>query len=201
MVWDLYTDHENQKRDFLYRIDTVRGRPVIYSVSQRRPVYLGNIWSVETKEYNPVIYDGQSLWFALRANPVRTRWTLPDGEGKRHHKRHDVVMDAKRALRSGEGSQASGIRMAELVQAEGVRWIREKGEKFGFTVDERHVIAGGYRQHRFLQGSKNRQVSLSTIDFSGLLTVTDAQRFRYALMNGIGPAKGFGCGMMMIKPA
>jgi len=198
MVWDLFADPEHQDRDFLYRVDTVNGRPVIYSVSHRSPVYMGNLWSVETKEYHPVLFNGQRLSFALRANPIRTRSTDSDENGKRIQKRHDVVMDAKWALR--QGGSTNSIRVADLVQNEGFRWLHDKGTKHGFEVESHQVIAGSYRQHSFYQGTKNRLVSLSTIDFNGVLEVTDTNLFRNALMNGIGPAKGFGCGMMMVKP-
>ena len=201
MVWDLYADSEKRSRDFLYRVDNVRGKPVIYSVSQRKPVYMGNVWSVETKEYNPVIFKGQWLTFTLRANPIRTRWTNPNEKGERTHKRHDIVMDAKWVIRAGRGSLPVQLRIVDLVQIEGARWLQEKGSKQGFQVDSNQVLCGAYRQHSFHQGAKKRQVSISTIDFNGLLEVTDPLLFRSALMNGIGPAKGFGCGMLMVKPA
>ncbi|MDI6899525.1 MAG: type I-E CRISPR-associated protein Cas6/Cse3/CasE [Methanolinea sp.] len=201
MVWDLYSDGEMRTRDFLYRVDYVRNRPAIYSVSRRKPVYNGSIWAIETKEYNPVLFSGQRLWFSLRANPVRTRWTPPDQEGRRFHRRHDVVMDAKRIIRGSQDPCGTVVRIADLVQQEGVRWLKERAGKYGFSVDEERVIAGAYRQISFLQGEKNRNVQISTIDFSGTLKVTDPELFRKALAEGIGPAKGFGCGMMMIKPA
>jgi len=201
MVWDLYSDGETRERDFLYRVDYARNRPVIYSVSRRRPVYTGSLWAVETKEYNPVLYGGQRLWFSLRANPVRTRWTPPDKEGRRFHRRHDVVMDAKRLIRASRDSAGKAVRTADLVQQEGVRWLKERCGKYGFSVGEERVIAEAYRQLRFFKNGKNREVLISTVDFSGILEVTDPDLFRKALLEGIGPAKGFGCGMMMIKPA
>ena len=200
MIWDLFADSENRARDFLFRVDTTQGRPVIYIVSQRRPVYQGDVWTIETKDYDPVIFPGQKLAFSLRANPVRTRWTEPGEDGRRVQKRHDVVMDAKRAIRKGNESASATFRMSDLVQVEGVRWLQERGKKNGFTVEGNQVIAGGYRTQSFPQGSKNRMVSISTIDFSGLLTVDDPDPFQSALVKGIGPAKGFGCGMLMVKP-
>lgn len=201
MIWDLYSDGETRTRDFLYRVDLIRKRPVIYSVSQRRPVYTGSLWSVETKEFNPVLYRGQRLWFSLRANPVRTRWTPPDEKGLRFHRRHDVVMDAKRLINARQDTSGRTVRMTDLVQHEGVKWLKERVGKHGFLVEEERVIAGAYRQLRFFQGQKNREVQISMIDFSGILEVTDPVLFKRALAEGIGPAKGFGCGMMMIRPA
>jgi len=46
---------------------------------------------------------------------------------------------------------------------------------------------------------KQGRITFSTLDFSGILGVTDPGQFRNTLFNGIGPAKGFGCGLMMVK--
>ena len=37
--------------------------------------------------------------------------------------------------------------------------------------------------------------------FDGSLTVTDPEKLRHALSNGIGRAKGYGCGMLTLAPA
>ena len=42
-------------------------------------------------------------------------------------------------------------------------------------------------------------ICFSTLDFSGLLTVADPEKFLSTLYGGIGPAKGFGCGLLLIK--
>ncbi|MBU4427334.1 MAG: type I-E CRISPR-associated protein Cas6/Cse3/CasE, partial [Proteobacteria bacterium] len=41
--------------------------------------------------------------------------------------------------------------------------------------------------------------TLRTLDFEGKLKIVDADRFKKSLFNGIGSAKAFGCGMMMVK--
>ncbi|MBE0437199.1 MAG: type I-E CRISPR-associated protein Cas6/Cse3/CasE, partial [Methylomicrobium sp.] len=63
------------------------------------------------------------------------------------------------------------------------------------------IRVDGYRQHRFLKRKGNKQVSLSTLEFNGLLTVTDPNLFIKTLYTGIGPAKGFGCGLMLVRRA
>jgi len=45
------------------------------------------------------------------------------------------------------------------------------------------------------------RVRLGTCDFAGTLTVTDEALFRQALKQGIGPAKGFGCGLLLCERA
>lgn len=199
MVWDLFADSSERKRDFLYRVDYIQRKPVVYTMSAREPVYSGGVWSLETKVFQPVLSEGQRLGFSLRANPVRTRWTQPDEEGKRKQKRHDVVMDAKKAIRESGVKQGDRPSMADLMQREGFKWLASRAEKHGFEVSEGEVMAEAYRQMKFGQDSKNRQVSISTIDFSGMLTIRDLGVFMDCLGGGIGPAKGFGCGMLMIR--
>ncbi|MHC1626960.1 MAG: type I-E CRISPR-associated protein Cas6/Cse3/CasE [Methanoculleaceae archaeon] len=197
MVWDLFVHPEHTERDFLYRVDRQKGSPVVYVISSREPVYQGGVWKLESKPFNPVIRPGQRLLFSLRANPVVSRRLEPDGEGKRRQVRHDVVMDAKKRLQEESGN--SRFRMADLVQQEGARWLRSRADKHGFSIDEGAVRADAYRQIRFRKGKSKNTVSISTIDFTGILDVTDPNLFLESLESGIGPAKGFGCGMMMVR--
>lgn len=200
MIWDLFADSDDRDRDFLYRIDIDHGKPRIFVVSAREPIYTGGVWLVETKPYKPVIAEGQHLAFSLRANPVRTK-TIPEATGQKKKRfRHDVVMDAKTRLREEHGKDMDLPPLSDIVQQEGFRWLSSRGDLLGFSVEEGNVRAEGYRKMNFLQGKKNRSVSISIIDFTGLLTVNDHDRFIKTLGTGIGPAKGFGCGLMLIKP-
>ena len=61
------------------------------------------------------------------------------------------------------------------------------------------VTVDGYEQHKSIKRNGNRPISFSTLDFGGLLTVTDKQAFEKSLFFGIGPAKGMGCGMLMVR--
>ncbi len=95
LLWDLFSGEK--KRCFLFREEIakeqlgsrpgVRGEPVFYLVSSRRPGdgEQNPIFRVKTKEYHPKLQKGDWLHFELRANPVITRVG----------KKHDVVMDAQ----------------------------------------------------------------------------------------------------------
>jgi CRISPR system Cascade subunit CasE len=39
----------------------------------------------------------------------------------------------------------------------------------------------------------------NSLDLSGEVEVTDAERFTQLLTIGIGPAKAFGCGLMLVR--
>jgi CRISPR system Cascade subunit CasE len=192
-VWDLFADAPDRKRDFIYRQDMVHGLPAFFCVSDRAPHDRKGIWFVESKPYAPVVKKDQVFSFVLRANPIRTK---RDDEHKQH--RHDVVMEAKTRLREKPGVI---IREADVVQQAGIIWLMLKGEANGFSIRAEDIRADGYFQHRFEKTKGNHEIRISTLDFTGLLMVTDPDRFIRALFTGIGPAKGFGCGMMMIKRA
>ena len=44
-----------------------------------------------------------------------------------------------------------------------------------------------------------RGIALSTLDFEGELIVTKPEILLPALLNGIGPAKSFGCGLLLVR--
>ena len=44
-----------------------------------------------------------------------------------------------------------------------------------------------------------RDIRFSTVDFSGELLVTNPQLFNLALYNGLGHAKAFGCGLLLVR--
>ena len=44
-------------------------------------------------------------------------------------------------------------------------------------------------------------IRYSTVDFQGLLQITDPQRFKAMLFKGLGPSKAFGCGLMLVRRA
>ncbi len=47
----------------------------------------------------------------------------------------------------------------------------------------------------------NKEIRYNTMDFRGILTVTDSDQFANTLMQGLGKAKAFGCGLMLIRRA
>ena len=43
-------------------------------------------------------------------------------------------------------------------------------------------------------------MTLRVVQFDGVLTVEDADRLRQSLQDGMGRAKGYGCGLMTLRP-
>ena len=183
MIWKLFDNDPDAKRDFLYRQNTEHGQIKYYILSKRIPKDKENIWFIETKTYDPKLFKEQRLFFILKANPVVM---LKTSNGKRQ--RHDIVMHAKK-LNSRQSS------FQELIQGSCTKWLEKRSSQYGFTLKAVHVH--GYRQH--VISSKGRKISYSTVDFKGDLIVNDPLSFKNALFSGIGKSRSFGCGLLMVK--
>ena len=155
------------------------------------------MWLVDAPKRNDhKLEEGQRLFFTLRANPVVT---VATAEGKKL--RHDVVMNAKKQMRVDALPPADRPMLQQLVQDSCMPWLQMRSELNGFSIEPNLVIVDGYQQHESFAKQQKRPVRYSTVDFQGILTVTDPDRFRSALFSGIGKAKAFGCGLMLIRRA
>jgi CRISPR system Cascade subunit CasE len=67
-------------------------------------------------------------------------------------------------------------------------------------VSPDEVVAEGYIQQKFMKKKGKHLISISTMDFDGILEVIDPEKMHQTLMEGIGPSKGFGCGLLLVKP-
>jgi len=189
-VWGLFADGPERRRDFLYRLDRDGREPRIFCLSEREPRAGHGAFRVESKRFAPVLWSGERLHFSLRANPVVSR------EGARH----DVVMDAKRQLKLKGVPPGKRPTVAQIAQERGTAWLLERAPKHGFAVEPQAVRVDRYEVLE-LTKSRGARVRLGTCDFAGTLTVTDPDALLLALRHGIGPAKGFGCGLLLCKRA
>lgn len=191
LIWKLFADHPDRRRDFIYRYESVDSWPSFYTVSGRVPTDNTGLWEIRTKEYRPNLRAGQRLGFSLRANPVRTRH---DANGKQQ--RHDVVMEEKVKSRN----LGKEIDLPEIVQEQGYLWLEKRSASQGFHVSATEVRVDGYQQHKLFKGQGNKPVTFSAVDFNGVLTVSEPDVFiENSLFGGCGPAKSFGCGLMLVR--
>ena len=197
-VWRLLGVDDAQPRDFLFRREEQAHRPTFYLLAPREPVDTSGLWSIQTKPYRPQLSEGQRLAFSLRANPTRTRKASDDPDDKRRY-RDDVVMQAKRAEAEQQPDPARRASQAELVQRVGPKWLADRSERCGFALEE--LLVDGYFQHRIYKRGNKEPIRISSLDYQGVLRITDLAAFEKALFQGIGPAKGFGCGMLLIRRA
>ncbi len=188
LVWSLFADEPDRKRDFLWREMT---SGVFFILSTRLPEDRHGLFDVSPpKVFDPRLVDGDTLRFSLRANPVVRKRNPSGGRSKKH----DVVMDALHGV--GEDRRAASRLLA--VQEHGFAWLRRQGERTGFSVDPSTVRVDGYEQHRIARKGA-RAMSFSTLDFEGSLTVVTPGMFLKSIARGFGSARAYGCGLMLIR--
>ncbi len=195
MLWTLFCGDPDKERDFLYRRVLENGRIKYYILSERIPVDKSGIWQVDPpKVYEPKLSRGKKLYFILRVNPVIT-FTAPDGKKRRH----DIVMHEKTLIGYKQMPKQERPSIQQIVQKSCIEWLNLRTDKNGFAFKTDEVIADGYRQHHSRSKKSNKYIRYSTVDFQGVLTVTDPERFKLALFNGIGKSKAFGCGLILVR--
>lgn len=190
LVWSLFADEPDRRRDFLWRrMDD----GTFLLLSARRPVDHHGLFEIdEPKAFAPVLEPGDRLRFSLRANPTVRKRNDP---GQRHAPRHDVVMDALHPLPSGSRVE----RRIVAIREEGLQWLARQGGKAGFEIREDELQCEGYRRHRIDRGVGKPALSFSSLDFEGVVEVQEPDLLLPAIANGFGPAKAFGCGLMLIR--
>ena len=188
VLWKLFNDDPDAKRDFIYRYEPQQNTPEYYIVSERKPVDNDYLWNIQAKNYEPVLVTGQQFAFMLRVNPVVTK----------AGKRHDVVMNLKHDKYKDKGTRPS---TQEIVEEAGREWLASRAKTGGFSFDDSSVRIDGYQPKTSGKKRGNNEIRYNTMDFRGILTVTNSERFAITLKQGIGKAKAFGCGLMLIRRA
>ena len=194
-IWRFFDCDSDRKRDFLYRHVIEYGQTKYYVVSERIPTDITGIWKIDPpKMYDPVISNGQSFRFMLRANPV-----IDVRCNNARSSRHDVVMYEQKRIGYKQMSRTDRIPLSQLVQNVCTGWLDTRSGSNGFSINRDLVRADGYRRHRNRIPNRNSTIQFSSVDFEGILSVTDPDLFTSMLFKGIGKSKAFGCGLMLIR--
>lgn len=191
LVWRWFGGRD-ETRDFLFRREQQGHWPLFYVLSRREAVDPSGLWEIETRPFAPRLAGGELLSFVLRANPVRVR-KISDDPNVKTRRRDDVVMDLKR--RYGDGPSRPPLQ--DIVCEAGSQWLAGRAAGCGFKLESMSV--DGYRKQRWHKPGAGQPITLSTLDFAGTLRVVDAGLFAEKLFQGIGPAKSFGCGLLLVR--
>ena len=97
-------------------------------------------------------------------------------------------MDAKQQRRWKELRPEERPALNALAYEAGRTWVAGRSEKHGFAIALGSLLVDGYRTHT-IRRRGCAPICFSTLDFSGLLTVTAPEKFLSALYGGIGPAR------------
>ena len=165
----------------LWRCEDHDDRTFIYVLSDNKPDY-GFINAkydlnadIRSTSYDGLLrslHNGQKYSFQFECNPtMSTKKNMYDSRGKR----------------------------IPIVGENAREWVVNKLGASGLTDI---ILADNHSENKyvFTKNHGEHQVTLRTQSYNGLITVDDEDTLKKALVNGIGPAKAYGCGMLILSP-
>jgi CRISPR system Cascade subunit CasE len=110
------------------------------------------------------------------------------------HERYKFQLKANPTMRRETDGRRLGLFKEDLLHA----WIQRKAEVAGFEILADALIIGAPIEERFFRdGKMGKHIA---VDFQGVLAVKNRDLFTKAFKEGIGSAKGFGYGLLMLQP-
>lgn len=197
-VWECFPGAPGANRDFLTRIELLEGVFRLWILTHRKPALPP--WCppeyFALKEISPLFLSHRHYAFDLWANPVRT-----------------VVQRGKNGetLFRDNGKRKCGKRIPLVDPQELRAWLVRKGEVRCRESGSGRDVPGGFRiaEDKSLEISpmveshfrkENRSAYHGGVRFRGILEVTDRESFQETYYAGVGGAKGFGFGLLLLAP-
>ena len=177
-VWEAFGGRDGQTRDFLIRVDRKEEAFRVLILSRSLPTKPD--WCPTdcfgTKIVPDDYFTHARYRFCLLANPTK-KLRVDNADGTR---------------------KKNGRRVPVTQREELIGWLKRKAEAGGFAInaDSLRTLPRG-REFFHKTGAHGTHTS---VEFQGELTVTDPAQFRTTVATGIGSAKAFGFGLLVIAP-
>jgi CRISPR system Cascade subunit CasE len=161
----------------LFRFEAPRApreQPFLLVQSEKEPnaEAWGHMACVEgPRSWEPTFAVHQRLRFRLRATPTKAKTFGPEEERPGHR------------------------RIGLYTEEEQQQWLTRKAEENGFSVADVRLRKIGWQSGRKPGGAV---ITHHAVEFDGILQVRDADALVAAIRGGIGPAKGFGFGLLSL---
>jgi len=156
----------------------------------------------KVKNFEPPQQNGQRFRFRIRINLSKKGKVCENGENLRKMNKEGRVDRFGRPKDQGKRISLTWDHpnmRDEVIQ----KWFEPKCERSGFRLDEFKVLhvgwVVGYKpEMNKKDGKKAKRMPWRSALIEGCLTVTDPEKFRHALVSGIGSAKAFGFGLLSL---
>ncbi|NCD09193.1 MAG: type I-E CRISPR-associated protein Cas6/Cse3/CasE [Negativicutes bacterium] len=179
---------EGERQRRLWRIDTLKDNVYLLLLSADKPDFTNlnaqfgfkdNLTKGESRDYGDLItklHVGQRWHFRLKANPTKSASSV-------------------------QNKCARGKVIAHVSAERQKEWLLNRSSKNGFCLNEEDFTVVNTHWYKFKkQKNINGEVIFRTATFEGVLTIVDVDMFKDALVQGIGRAKAYGCGLLTIAP-
>lgn len=197
-LWECFPNRPGEPRDFMTRIDPLDGAFRLWILSRAKPIC--PTWcpseDFELKTISSSFLAHRHYAFDLKANPVKAL-VQRDAQGQ--------------PLLQVNGKRKRGKRIP-LVNPDELRaWLERKGVVRCRDANTGENVPGGFR----IVGTKPLEISPMVeihfrkknqsayhggVQFRGVLEVTSHKDFIKTYQEGIGSAKGFGFGLLLLAP-
>ena len=178
-VWQAFGGRDGEARDFLIRIDRKEEafRVLILSITvPSRPDWCPSD-CFATKLIPDEFFHHTDFAFTLLSNPTKKIRSNAAGERTKNGRR--VPLTTREDL---------------------LAWLQRKAGSAGFSFDPDHIQTVP-RGREYFQMDKPRNLGLhAAVEFRGHLHVTNLATFRSTVAKGIGSAKAFGFGLLVLAP-
>lgn len=202
----------------LWRLDADNPRrPMLFVLTRTKPDWTHLVenagWPdadgehAAVRDYTPLLGQlarGRRFAFRLTANPTENTFTP----------RSPTAIQAARSARGDRRAHRLPVKRPE----DQLRWFLDRTERWGFGVPDAFttdpiLVLGAepgppppdvrITRRQRLSFSKNggrHSLTIHTATFEGILEVSDPRVLAEKLIGGIGPAKGYGCGLLTLAP-
>jgi len=180
----------NQNSGFLFRVDPLPGgRAVILVQSAVRPDWDYAFHNAsyllaappQLQSFAPCFTRGQSLRFRLAANPTRRL------------SRRSLEADGQPVKEASIGKRVP-VPNDQLFD-----WLARRAEPAGFSVREECTqVQPGYIYVKKKKTGTDKGQRLRSVRYDGTLQVTDPSLLQETIIQGIGPGKAFGFGLLSL---
>ncbi|MBK1710321.1 MULTISPECIES: type I-E CRISPR-associated protein Cas6/Cse3/CasE [Marichromatium] len=172
------SDPEQPRQGFLFRIEQQQpGQPTRVLVQSRQPPQPhADLRLIASRAFDPRPSVGQRLAFVLTANPVKT------------------IRDAHHADKPGKRRDTCRVPLTRETDQQ--QWLIRK---LAGAAEIEHAVVQPHPPSHFRR--KQRGGKIATVGYEGILRVTDPAALVGLLENGVGPAKGLGCGLLLVRRA
>ena len=180
LSWRLFPEKKkNDKRDFLTRLDVFENEFKFTILSLNRPTI--PVWCPPEHWKEMAVpgsfFERDRYYFKLLANPTKTL--------------------SKRGPKGNK--KENGSHYAITASADLQEWLVRHGEKNGLCILEQPEIEISPPVLHKLHRRKDEGVLIG-VEFKGAIKITERLKFIKAAHEGIGRARGFGFGMLVLKP-
>ncbi|MFF3305438.1 type I-E CRISPR-associated protein Cas6/Cse3/CasE [Streptomyces sp. NPDC002908] len=204
----------------LWRLDhTARAEVMLYVVSPEPPEMTHLVeqagWPAaatssapgwESRPYGPLLdrlTPGEQWAFRLTANPVHYIRRKADEPTKRTAHItpvHQMGWLLKQQERCGFRVLEKPADQRLLPSGTTHTGQPHDGDRYELTVHDKRALSFAKSRGSATPGARKAPVSLVTVTFDGRLEVTDPEKLRRTLRQGIGKAKAYGCGLLTLAP-